>query len=104
MTAARPTARGFTLLEILVAFIVLAVAGGALLHLYQGGLQNIALSSEYTRAALLARSKLAELDARAEVTAGIEQGSFDDDYRWEIEFRPYVAVDALRLTRAAGDP
>ncbi len=85
--------RGFTLLEILVAFIVLAVAGGALLQLFQGGLQNLTLAAEYTQAALLARSKLAELDARAEVSASSEEGSFDDQFRWEVTLQPYVDAD-----------
>ena len=91
--AARRRGAGFTLLEILAAFIVLAVLGGALLQLFQGGLQNVALASEYTEAALLARSKLAELDARADVTAGEEQGAFDDRYRWQLTLSPYVEAD-----------
>jgi general secretion pathway protein I len=86
--------RGFTLLEILAAFIVLAVVGGALLQLYQGALQNVSLSAEYSEAALLARSKLAELEARADVAAGEEQGAFDDErYRWQLTLTPYLEPD-----------
>jgi general secretion pathway protein I len=85
--------RGFTLLEILAAFIVLAVAGGALLQLYQGSLQNVALAAEYSEAALLARSKLAELEARAEVVPGEEQGEFDERYRWQLTLTPYLEAD-----------
>ena len=85
--------RGFTLLEILVAFIVLAILGGALLQLFQGGLQNVGLSSEYTQAALLARSKLAELEARAELSPGEEEGAFDDRFRWRLAISPYLEAD-----------
>ena len=108
-------ARGFTLLEILVAFVVIGVLGAAMLQLFQGSLRNVALSSEYTEAAMLARSKLAEWEARAAPEPGMEEGDLDDRYRWRVELVPYVpdadaqngqmavilppsVVDALRLT------
>ena len=81
---------GFTLLEILVAFIVLAIAGGALLQLFQGGLRNVAHASDYSRAALHALSKLAELEARSDLIEGEEAGSFDDDYHWRLSLTGYV--------------
>lgn len=108
-------ARGFTLLEILVAFVVIGVLGAAMLQLFQGSLRNVALSGEYTEAAMLARSKLAELEARQVPATGMEEGAFDDRYRWRAELVPYFpdadtdmeqapvplppsVVEALRLT------
>ena len=82
--------RGFTLLEILVAFIVLSLAGGALLQLFHGGLRNVALSSEYSRAALLARSKIAEMDAYQVVESGESEGEFDETFRWQLTTSPYT--------------
>jgi general secretion pathway protein I len=81
---------GFTLLEILVAFIVLAIVGGALLQLFQGGMRNITYASEYSHAALLARSKLAELEARSDLLEGEEEGSFDEQYRWRLVLVRYI--------------
>ena len=94
------TANGFTLLEILVAFIVLSVVGGALLQLFHGGLRNIALSTEYSHAALLAKSKMAELDARTVVEPGDSEGSFDDTYRWRLTTEPHVDEDGSVLPKA----
>ena len=85
--------RGFTLLEILVAFIVLSLAGGALLQLFHGGLRNVALSSEYSRAALLARSKIAEMDAYQVVESGESEGEFDETFRWQLTTSPYTDPD-----------
>jgi general secretion pathway protein I len=106
-------ARGFTLLEILVAFVVIGVLGGAMLQLFQGSLRNVALSAEYTEAALLARSKLAEFEARGTLRAGVEEGEAGQGYRWRAELVPYFPerdvesaqeaqpespLEALRLT------
>ena len=82
--------KGFTLIEILVAFVVLAVVGGALLELFQGGLRNIGLSGEYSHASLLARSKLSELRSRSQLPMGESSGTFDDTYEWQMTVEPYV--------------
>lgn len=87
------TQRGFTLLEILVAFVVLALVGGALLQLFQGGLQNLARGDGYTQAALLAQSTLSQLRAEAALVPGQQQGELGDGYRYALELTPYQAAD-----------
>lgn len=81
--------QGFTLVEILVAFMVLALVGGALLQLFQGGMRNLDSSRHYTEAALLARSKLTELSVAPHLAAGEQSGRFDDTYRWTLTLTPY---------------
>jgi len=90
-------ARGFTLLEILVAFVMLALVGGALLQLFQGGLRNIGSSADISHAALLARSKLAELQAIKTLSAGSQSGQFSDGYRWKLDLSPYTQEDGINL-------
>ena len=90
---------GFTLLEILAALLMLGVVGGALLQLFHGGLRNIALSADYSHAALLARSKLAELEARERFVAE-EQGRFDERFRWHLRAADYVGPDGKPLPPA----
>ncbi|MCB1773539.1 MAG: type II secretion system protein [Gammaproteobacteria bacterium] len=74
--------RGFTLIEILVALTMFAVVGGVLLQLFHNGLRSARLASEQTHAAMLARSKLTELQAFGALTEGELSGEFDDGYRW----------------------
>jgi len=81
--------QGFTLVEILVAFMVLVLVGGALLQLFQGGMRNLDSSRHYTQAALLARSKLTELSVAPHLAAGEQSGRFDDTYRWTLTLTPY---------------
>lgn len=88
---------GFTLLEVLVAFVLLATVGTALFQLYQGGLRNLRSSEEQTHAALLARSRLSELRAVYQLTPGLYEGNPDDPYRWRIELSHYEADAAPDL-------
>lgn len=96
--------RGFTLVEILVALVVLGIVGGALLELFHGSLRNVALSADYTRAALLARSKLAELEAREQFGTTGEAGVFDERFRWHLRAADYVAPDGSTPPSASVRP
>jgi len=98
----RRRSRGFTLVEILVALAVLGVVGGALLQLFHGSLRNVALSADYSRAALLARAKLAELEAREVFVAGEEQGRFDDHYYWYLRTADYAETEEASPTPTPG--
>ena len=81
-------ARGFTLLEILVALTMFAVVGGTLLQLFDSGLRSARIATERAHAALLARSKLAELLAYNDLQAGQLSGDLDGDYRWQAKLHP----------------
>lgn len=82
--------RGFTLLEILVAFTILAVLGTALLQLFQGGMRSLAASEEYTRAALLAQSELSRLNSEPALQPAIQEGELEPGYRYRLSLEPLV--------------
>ena len=50
---------GFSLLEVLVAFIILALVATALFRLFGGALGNASAADDWTRAMLVAQSRLA---------------------------------------------
>ena len=52
--------RGFSMLEVLVAFVILALVGTALFRLFSGALTTSAAAEDYSRAVLVADSVLAE--------------------------------------------
>lgn len=82
---------GFTLLEVLVAFAVLAVMIVPILQVFGSGLGTTETARAYAAAALLARSKLAEAGVDAPLKEGETAGSCDvPGYRW----RQTVARDA----------
>ena len=90
--------RGFTLVELLVALTLFAVVGGSLLQLFQSGLRTARLAGDQTHAALLARSKLTELQAYPSLQPGALSGDFDDGYRWEAILLQASDVDANEVS------
>jgi len=93
-----PILRGFTLLEVMIAMAILAIA---LVAVYQSQSQSISMaggSRFLTTASLLAQSRMVEIDAAdpREVAAG--NGDFGEDfpdYRWQVEIGD-TEIDVLK--------
>jgi general secretion pathway protein I len=81
-----PRQRGFSLLEVLVAFVILSLVATALFRLFSGALVNASAADDYTHAVLVAESALTEAAAAVplvETTADRprKDGSPDDARR-----------------------
>jgi general secretion pathway protein I len=71
---------GFTILEVLAAFVVFAVTLAALLQVFSGGLRDAQLADEYARAVMMAQSRLAAYGAAErleETSSSGREGEFD---------------------------
>jgi general secretion pathway protein I len=78
--------RGFTLLEVMVAFVLLAVALGLLLSILSRGLQQISRAQAETEATLHAQSLLDAIGTLETIEPGIRDGEFDrGKYRWRLQ-------------------
>jgi general secretion pathway protein I len=101
-------AAGFSLSEVLVAFVILALVGTALFRLFGGALNNASVADEYSRAALLAESRLAAAAVEnTPLREGGDQGTEDDGkYSWQTKIEAYVPPgttdDQNRLGQSAG--
>ena len=86
---------GFSLLEVLVAFIIVALVVTALFRLFGGALGNASAAEEWTRALLVAQSRL-ELAASVQPLAETTDAGTEADGRiaWRTTVVPYVAADA----------
>ena len=83
--------RGYTLLEVIVAFALLALA----LTLLLGSLSNAARQVHWAdgagRATLYAQSLLDQAGVGEPLEPGTRSGSFENErYRWTLDVRPYV--------------
>ncbi len=87
-------ARGFTLLELLVAFVILSVAVATLLHAFGQSLRNTALAEDYTLATLHAQSLLAQVGVEPPLTEGVYEGAFDPQFAWQVTIERYVDPEA----------
>lgn len=76
---------GFTLIEILVAISILAIAMTVILQLFSGGLKSARISNVYTQAIFHAREKMDESLLDSLYSDGMEEGVFDDGYQWKSE-------------------
>jgi general secretion pathway protein I len=81
--------RGFTLLEVLVSFVLLAAASALLLGMLSGGLRQVSRARAETEASLLAQSTLDQLGVLLPVEPGVSEGSYPGGrYRYRMEITP----------------
>ncbi len=89
--------RGFSLLEVLVAFTILAMLLGALFQVFNGGLRAAHSGDRYTRATVIAQSHLAALGVEQPLREGVLSGTTDGAYHWRVTVSPYFD-DQLPVT------
>ena len=94
--------RGYSLLEVIVAFALLALALTLLLGSLSGAARQVHNADLRTRAMLHAQSLLAATGIEQPLQEGRSQGDWEDGrYRWELQVEPYVDARASALPQAA---
>ena len=84
-------AKGFSLLEVLVAFVILALVATALFRLFGGALNNASAADEWSRALLVAESRLTLAANGKTLREGTDQGTEDEGrIRWQAAIVPYA--------------
>lgn len=78
---------GFSLLEVLVAFSILAVSLSVLFAIFSKGLQSATLTADYQQAMALAQREMNQLLTLESVRAGVYEGHADR-YRWRSTVEP----------------
>jgi general secretion pathway protein I len=100
------TARGFTLLEMMVATVILAVAIVGLVSAISGSLRNAARLTAYDRAVQLARERMNELLLDDRLPRGsVMEGAFDPQQTGGIPagWRARVSLAEKSPAAAPGD-
>lgn len=83
--------RGYSLIEVIVAFALMALAATLLLGSLSGAARQVRIADDQGRAALHAESLLATLGMEAPLAAGKQQGEWEKGrYRWSLQVAPYV--------------
>jgi general secretion pathway protein I len=92
--SSRRSSEGFSLLEVLVAFAILALSLGVLMQLFSGGMRSALIGSSYSRAVDLAESTLALVGTEIPLQPGSQAGE-EKGLRWELNIQPYVPEGLL---------
>ncbi|MGF1641920.1 MAG: type II secretion system protein J [Rhodospirillales bacterium] len=108
--------RGFTLLEVLVAFTILSLMLAVVLQVFSGGLRTTEIARNHVVAVLLAESLLAAIGVEEPLAEGDLSGVLDDGFRWHAVVERYregedgddeqgeIVPYRLSLTVAWGSP
>ncbi len=78
------------MLEVLVAFTVLAISLGMLFQLFSTSVQGVLHSEHYSRALIIAESRLALLGRDEPLEPGEKTGVEAEIYHWRLEVIPYL--------------
>ncbi|MBK7658994.1 MAG: type II secretion system protein [Betaproteobacteria bacterium] len=79
---------GFTIVEVLAAFVVFGLALAGIMQLFTRGLTDAQLADEYARAVMIAQSRLAAFTAVELVEERNAEGT-EDRYRWRVTAAAY---------------
>lgn len=86
----RARQHGYSLIEVVVAFALLALALTLLLGTLSGATRQLRWSDDAGRAALHARSLLAEAGVEQPLRPGVRSGALEDGrYRWSLRVEPW---------------
>ena len=100
-----PGRRGFTLLEVLVAVVVLGIALTALLSTQAGGVRLRSQAEAITTATFLLQERMAQLELDEDYPeVGKRDGDFGSGYpgyRWELTVQEVGLVPNIRELRLA---
>jgi general secretion pathway protein I len=83
---------GFTLLEVLIAFAIAALAIGVLYHSGLGALHSTQVASRYDEAVARARSHLALAVHASPLVGGDWQGDDGGGFRWRLRVTPITST------------
>ncbi len=88
VTGVRRRQGGFSILEVLIAFVIMAMSMAALYHAIGGSVRGFAASDDRVRAALVADSLFEMFESLPEqgVDVSGEQG---ERYRWRVYSEPF---------------
>ncbi len=80
---------GYTLIEVLIAMMILALALTVIFRIFSGGLRNIGVAADYSRAVTVAESVLAATSVTEILQPGETSGRLFEKYSWVRTVSPY---------------
>jgi general secretion pathway protein I len=80
---------GFSLLEILIAFTILAFSLSILLNIFSTGANTAVVAEEYTAAVQIAESLMAKTGVETDLKTVESSGVENEKYHWQVSVTPF---------------
>ncbi len=80
---------GYSLIEIVAAFVVLALGMAIAMQSVAGALRQARNAADQTEAALLAQSLLDAAGTGKRLEAGEQEGDYEERFQWTLRVEPY---------------
>ena len=84
--------RGFTLLELLLAFVVFALSFSTVLEILSGSMRNTVRARHNSEAALTAQSLMDQVGLEMPLQIGYSANGESGEYAWELEIFDYATT------------
>lgn len=81
--------RGFTLLELLLAFVVFSLGFATVLEILSGSMRNTVKARHHSEAALTAQSLMDQVGLEIPLEDGFTASGESGDYQWELQIFNY---------------
>ena len=95
--------RGFTLLEVMLAFVIFALSFATVLEIMAGSMRSVRRASDDTEVALLAQSVMDQVGTEIPVEEGSYSGTAMDRYNWQLGIYLYSASEADAETQVLAE-
>lgn len=82
-------AGGYTLIEVIIAFVILALTLSAVFEVFSTGLRAASDADAYSTATVLAQSRLATLASDEALAVGETSGDLEGGFKWHASVAPY---------------
>ena len=102
-TGMQQTSRGFTLLEVMLAFVIFALSFATVLEIMAGSMRSVRRASDDTEVALFAQSVMDLVGTEIPVEEGDYSGTSMDRYNWQLGIYLYSASDADAETQVLAE-
>ncbi len=99
--SARRSEVGFSLIEVVVAFVIAALVLVAAMRLFGGAFDGSARAERMTLALVAAESTLGTFGASLPLRPGTQRGDLGDGMSWVAQVQPYAGLTDESLERLA---
>lgn len=87
----RRSSQGFTLLEVMLAFVIFALSFATVLEIMAGSMRSVRRASDDTEVALFAQSIMDLVGTEIPVAEGEFSGTGMDRFEWQLGIYPYAS-------------